>query len=579
MNNTFNTYWASLVIEELYRNGINYFVISPGSRSTPLVSAIAAHPNIKYLVAYDERGGAFNALGYAKATGKPAALISTSGTAPANYLPAIIEGYQEKIPMIILSADRPIELQDCGANQTINQNKLFGNFTQWDFNFSSPSTQVPPEFVLTTIDQGCVKSRKGPVHFNFSFREPLVAITENISFEYKQNILVWENQTTSFTQYNEPKIDISKETINNIVNKINKSQKCLISIGTLYSDNERDAVFKLVKNLKCAIYADITSGLRLTNCGTNIIKHFDQELLSEDFNNYIAPDLLLHIGGKITSKRFSQFFNTKRPKDYIVVNPHNDRLDNIHSVTQQIQSDIPLFCKQLSPNVIEKKEKYANVFKDLAIKSQNIIEKYCSKEGNLNEVFISRYISTIIDKTQALFLSNSMPIRDMELYAVEKNSLVVVGSNRGVSGIDGIISSAAGFAKGIQKTTTLLIGDIAFIHDINALSSLSKVDLPLIIVLINNKGGGIFNFLPIAKDKELCKDFFIMPHNYNFCGVCKTFEIDYYKVETKQDFITTYANAIKKNRLSVIECVTNQEIDFKLRKNIKYKIIKSILNS
>ncbi len=574
--NTLNTYWSSLVIEELVRNGINHFVISPGARSTPLVSATALHKKTKCYVAYDERGAGFYALGYAKAMGKPAVLISTSGTAPANYFPAVIEAYQENIPMIILSADRPIELQDCGANQTINQSNLFGNYTQWTFNFPCPDIVIPPEFVLTTMNQACAKSEIGPVHLNFMFREPLTPIMEKIPAQYRQNIKKWESQKTPFTTYHSPNICISKENIDYISKKLKNSKKCLISVGTLYSKKDQEDVLKLIKKLDCPVYADITSGLRLTECGTNIIKHFDQELLSEKFNHFIAPDLLLHIGGKITSKRFSQFFNLNRPQYYFVINHHNNRLDDIHIVTHQFQSNISSFCKKLKSKVTKFNNEYLTTFQNLAKKTQVIIENNCNKQNNFNEVFISREISKNINEKQALFLSNSMPIRDMELYSVEKKSLVQTGSNRGVSGIDGIISTSAGYAKGINKTTTLLIGDIAFIHDINALSSLSKTQIPLIIVLINNKGGGIFNFLPISEHKDICKEFFITPHNYDFCGACKTFQIPYHKANSKQEFTEIYKESIKKEKLTVIECVTEQQIDYDLRKKIKYEIIEML---
>ena len=189
MNTNFpniNTLWAHLVIEELVRNGVTKFIISPGGRSTPLTAAAASHDLTEVIMHFDERGAAYYALGCSKAQNKPVALICTSGTATANYFPAIIEASMDFVPLIVLTADRPDELRDSGANQTIDQVNLYGNYPRFFFDMPSPTVEIEPEFIFTTIDQACYRSLtspSGPVHLNFKFRDPLAPVGENINYK------------------------------------------------------------------------------------------------------------------------------------------------------------------------------------------------------------------------------------------------------------------------------------------------------------------------------------------------------------------------------------------------------------
>ena len=213
-----NILWGSLIIAELIRNGIDYFCISPGSRSAPLATAVAQNQRARYLICFDERGAAFHALGYGRATGRPAALICTSGTAAANYYPAIIEASADNIPMLVLTADRPPELHESGANQVIDQPNLYGKYLNWEFDLPCPDEKIPPQFVLTTVDQAVFRSRRkpgGPVHVNCMFREPLAPFSEPIGNDYLQLISDWERKTEPLTKYEiagvKPESSILKE--------------------------------------------------------------------------------------------------------------------------------------------------------------------------------------------------------------------------------------------------------------------------------------------------------------------------------------------------------------------------------
>lgn len=571
-----NIFWAELIVDELIRYGVDYFCISPGSRSTPLVVAIGRNKKAYSVICYDERGLAFHALGYAKATNKPAAVITTSGTAAANLYPAVIEAGMDKVPMLILTADRPEELIDAGANQTINQEHIFGKFTRWQFNFSCPTEQIPPEAILTTIDQAVYRSSSnnpGPVHINCRYRKPLEPPGATAKDSYIKNIKNWLNSTEPFTSYKKPIVTADKGTIKSLANIINDSKRTIIVIGQLSSDSERKTISKLIKKLNLTVYADITSGLRLTKCQAHIIRYFDQDLLSAEFNEIVKPSLVLHLGGRITSKRVNEFFQQNRPSQYVIVKNNHDRLDPIHAVTQHIEADLTWLCRRLLKEIKPQPNTYSQFIIRKAQKIDKIIADNIDEEKILSEAFVVREISTEIPPNSYLFLSSSMPIRDMDLYGQSGNQAITVAANRGVSGIDGVISTAAGFAVGGKSATTLVIGDLAFIHDINALATINKLQLPIIIVIINNQGGGIFHFLPISKCEDVFGRYFAAVHDFSFGGVCETFAIDYCKVTDKAGFVNAYRRANKKALPVVIEVCTDRKNNLTLRRKIKKQIL------
>jgi len=585
-NYNLNRLWGSLIIEELVRNGIDYFCISPGSRSTPLVAAAARNMKTKKIVCFDERGSAFHALGYSQAKGKPAAIITTSGTAVANLFPAIVEAYQNKIPMIVLTADRPPELLDTGANQTINQINIFGMYAKWHFCFPCPDENINPRMVLTAIDYAVYSSLcnpSGPVHLNCMFREPFEpddAVDINNENVYMKDIKKWSGHNKPYTLYSIPKTTVSTtDTLKNVAEIIDREEKGLISVGRLKSSSEGKSILDFIKKTNWPVYADITSGLRLNSkIGSNIIKHFDQEVLSEGFNKMAAPKTVIHFGDRITSKRFDQFLNYNKPENYIIIKDNPVRHDPVHLVTMHIETDICSFCDDISGFVrMAKENSFKDFYESKVRKVQKIIDMNIESEKDINEVFVSRNISSLIPDKSCLFLSNSMPVRDMELYGQSTGKEIFIGTNRGVSGIDGIISTAIGFSSGYGKICTLLTGDIAFLHDLNALATINSIKTSLIIVLINNNGGGIFDFLPISKSRDIFEDYFATPHNLNFKGIAETFKINYHTTHDCKTFPQIYTNAVgmaeKKNRSSLIEVVTGREYNLELRRRIKMEIL------
>ncbi|KAA3609741.1 MAG: 2-succinyl-5-enolpyruvyl-6-hydroxy-3-cyclohexene-1-carboxylic-acid synthase [Calditrichaeota bacterium] len=566
-----NILWANLIIEELVRHGIDYFCISPGSRSTPLTIAAARHPKTNTKIIYDERGAAFHALGFARANRKPAVLICTSGTAAANYYPAVIEASQEYIPMIILSADRPTELRNTGANQTINQVKLFGDYPRFFFDLPCPGESENASFVLTKIDDVAEFSsgiNPGPVHLNCMFREPLEPKKIDWSPDYLNTINHWLISNTPYKKLAAKSLDIPNKDLQNIVSTIEDSLEGIILAGRCENKSDQQAVLQLSKKLNWPVFADITSGLRLSP-SENIINHFDQLFLSGSLKEKLSNLPILHFGGQFVSKRLLQFLE-KHQGQHIHILETEKTIDPAKNVSLRIQLAINEFVKIILPQVSKKtNESFIKSLLNQNLKIIKHLKNFDKLQVQINEVSVARIISEKILPDSALFLASSMPVRDMDMFAVPGNEYVKIGSNRGASGIDGTIASAIGFACGSKKPATLIIGDLAFLHDMNSLAMVSKNDFPLTIILINNQGGGIFSFLPIAEHTDVFEENFGTPHNLTFKKAVELFGLAYFQPGSVNQFAENYKTCQEGKKSTIIEVRTNRNDNFLLHKKLQ----------
>jgi len=575
-----NTFWSNLLIEEFIRQGVDMFCISPGSRSTPLTAAVAHNSRTRKKIFIDERGASFFALGYARAKKKPAVLISTSGTAVANYFPAVVEASLDNVPMIILSADRPPELQAAGANQTIFQNRIFGNYPRWFFELPTPDTQIDPRMVLTTVDQAVywsIRNPAGPVHINCRFREPLEPTSDVDEWIKYFNLTDWQKNQLPFTTYTKPLFIPEPEEVEKVCELLEDSNDGIIFVGKLNSVSEQQSVMELAQQLNWPLFPDIQSGLRMGNTLPNLIPYFDQILLSEKIASSLKPRTVLHIGGQPTSKRFLQWLASHPFKNYLVVKDHPFRHDPNHIATLRIESDIAYFARQVSERIGRRQPSdLLTLLKPYSDSVRSTISAYLQKIQGISEMSVSRVISQQIPADHGLYLASSMPIREMDMYADEQGPSVQVVANRGASGIDGTIASALGFAEGLQQPVTLLIGDLAFIHDLNSLHLLSSASPYLTIVLLNNFGGGIFSFLPIAQHQDIFEEFFGTPHEFTFRPLTKIFPLQYFNPKTAEEFRQIYQQAIQSKNHTLIEINTHREQNFRehqiLQKEIREQL-------
>jgi len=578
-----NYLWANLMIEELVRNGVESFFISSGSRSSPLTLAVATHPKAKAMIHFDERGSAYRALGTISATKKPCVVITTSGTAAANVFPAVIEASKKKVPLIILTADRPPELRWTGAHQTIDQQKIYGDYVRWFFDMPCPTEEIAPEFVLTTIDQAIARSQgnlKGPVHINCMYREPLAPVNSQTDFtSYIKSIQNWQANNSVYTKHVIPQSSLQPSNINEITQKVGQIQSGIIVVGKLQNITEQKNVLNLAEKLNWPVFADISSGLRLGNKHKSIIHNFDQILLSDIFQNSHKPDGFLHLGGRITSKRWYEYVEKATPQHYIMAINHPLRNDPLHNVTTRIQCDIGQLADALIKHIPKRNDNTLLIqLQKLNTCVDQTVERFFGKQTEINEPQTARLISELILPLSGLFVSSSMPIRDLDMYGKAHHNTVDFGSNRGASGIDGTIATDIGFSTGLNKPTTLLIGDLAFLHDLNSLAMIKDLTHPMVIVVINNNGGGIFSFLPIHKIKQHFEKYFGTPHHLKFQAAAQLFDLNYVEAQTVEDFARSYKTALKGGTATLIEIQIDRERNLKIHEQLQNLIKNDIQN-
>ena len=584
-----NILWTETFVNELSELGVKYACISPGSRNTPLTLAFANNKKIKTFINIDERSNGFFALGLAKASETPVVLTCTSGTATAEFYPAIIEAYQQRVPLIICTADRPPELRDLGANQTINQDNIYKNHIRWFLDVGLPqpnSTKITQlkKAAHHAIWESTVNS-KGPVHLNFPFRKPF----EPHSYTDEVNEKVIETAAKTLEIKSQKRIEKkdkqSEKWLQNIFDIVKNEEKGLIIAGP---DNY-DPVFlnkcqNLSKALGYPILADGASQLRFGKNGNkNLIANFDGFLRSKSFTEKYQPNVILQFGRTITSKALDMYLEKIESKRFMI-NEFGDWFDPANKSIASLAYKPYVFCdeiiKKLKDEGISRKvngwnSAFLNADKIATEVKSKVVEK--AKFPTESRV-ITELLELIPDNSQ-LMLSNSMPVRDFDYFASKNQKNIIVHNNRGASGIDGIISTALGTMAANNKPTVLLTGDLAFYYDLNGLLASKKYDFPLIVILINNNGGGIFEVLPISDYGKVFKDYFIVSHNLDFSHFVKGYGGNYKLIRSWSGLKTAFNKALESKNFSVLEIKTNAVESLSVRKKFWEEIGKRINNS
>lgn len=568
-----NTLWASLVIEELVRNNVRSFVICPGSRSTPLVIAVARHPDTRYVMHHDERGAAYHALGWAKGSGAPVAIIVTSGTAVANLLPGVVEASTAWVPLVVLSADRPAELRDTGSNQTIVQPGIFGPNVRWAKDFPSPSVEYPAHALLGDIDlayahaEGQLTGQPGPVHLNFCFRENLAPDSGPVRGAPERSS-TWDAcyiDTPAMARWLEgrqprsaflpptPTLDVTSEAVRELVALVaGGSARIVLLAGQLRSADEVLAAEDVALRLGAAVFADITSGLRQRPCAV----HYADQLLNSPLlaGDLLQIDAIVHIGGPMCSARINAFAKAASPRLYLRVAPVPARLDQDFQATHHLPGALKPLARALASLGLPRARGPPRLWARLSLAAGEELDASLSVHGGFTEPYIAHAVSRLLSAGSHLMMSSSMPIRDMDFFARPFGEGSVLPcqppvANRGASGIDGVINTAIGYCRGTGACTTLVIGDTASLHDLNALQQLQGPDaVPLTVVLVNNGGGGIFSFLPVARHKDAFSPCFDAPHGTDFAAACAAFGVQHLLCDTAERFQAAFIQAQRDGR-------------------------------
>lgn len=568
-----NWYWAGLIVDELLRNGVKRFFVAPGSRSAPFVAAIAARPKADCLVHFDERGTSFLALGSGNWDRVPAVWITTSGTAVANGFPAVVEASQACIPLILLTADRPFELRSSGANQTIDQVKIFGDHVRWAVDLPTPDPQIPPESVLTLIDQVVARSLgppAGPVHLNAPFREPLAPVPADFTVD-ETGLGRWRDDDQPYTTYAAANMHPSDRSLRELEIAVTDARQGLFVLGGLPSREVADKIVSLASSWGWPVVADVVSQCRLGVRSEVVVPtpHF-----SAHFHPHQRPDVVLRFGSKIVSKAINGFLNDKRPSVLAVISDSTYQNDPDHVATHHVLSEPSNFCDAAAGWRVSQSPDCLNAWNRTRLLGP-IFDRLTKDAAGISEPGVARRITQLIPENHVLFLAGSMPIRDVDMFADGSSNPCWVGANRGASGIDGTIASGVGAALGAGGRATILCGDLALLHDLNSLALLTtRAD---VVVVINNDGGGIFSFLPIAEHEELFEAWFGTPHGYSFAAAAQMFGLRYEKPESMSHFSRAYTSATRGTETTLIEVCTNRSGNAALHRELEQKIASALL--
>lgn len=573
-----NYIFSNLFVNLLSQYDLKNVCISPGSRSTPLTTAFAENKKINKYVIVDERSSAYFALGLAKQTGLPTAIVTTSGTAAANLYPAIIEAYQQRIPLIVCTTDRPEYLRNTGANQTINQVDLYKNHIRFFEDISLPAVSINHfEKLKKIVNKSLLISTqldRGPVHLNFQFEKPLEKSITNLKVDSTFLEKIKKIQSPSRP------LSSSKEkftNINTVLTKINSSQKGLIIVG--WDNYKKDFIKKLIRlseKTKYPILADGASGIYLKSNHKNIMVNHQAFLRSNRIIKEHSPELILQLGNSPTSSAMLDFIKSVNAYK-ISINEFGDRKDSGSKFNKIIKAEPSNFCKFIS-DAIENKvgSDFLHKYQWFDNKTELIKNEFLNSTKLSDEINIINHVINLLPKNANLFVSNSLPIRDLEFFKSKYSKNINLFTNRGTSGIDGINTTAAGIAASSKNPTILITGDLSFYHDSNGLHNLMKYNIPLTIILINNGGGAIFGMLPIGKEKNIFDDYFFTPLNIDFSKLVKVYNGNYTLVKSYNQLQTVLEKSINSKGFSVLEIKTKYQKGIELRKNYFKEVVSSL---
>jgi 2-succinyl-5-enolpyruvyl-6-hydroxy-3-cyclohexene-1-carboxylate synthase len=566
-----NYLWTRTFVEELARCGLKAVCIAPGSRSTPLAIAFHEHPDIESPIHLDERSAAFFALGMAQAWDAPVALVCTSGTAAAEFFPAIVEARQANIPLLVLTTDRPPELRYSGANQTVDQVKLYGDQVLWSVEAPLPEA-APSALVLRSLRTLAARAlakadgiEKGPVHINFPYRMPLEpTFVETDITELPARATARDNH--AFVQISRGVMAPTPEQLGTLYALLNEHERGVIVCGPRCPGGYfPDVISALARRVHYPILAEPLSGLRF---------HENQEQAAiiggyENFPLPKNPELILQFGAVPTSKTLNTYLDQAGARR-IMIKGDGVWSDDTHDLSDFLHADPGLTCHILLEHLSQRQScDWENEWQSAEAEWWSYLDSVLPRAE-----FDGGVLHDVVDclpDDGLLFVGNSLPVRHLEEFARPTSKNVRVMGNRGASGIDGVVSSALGAGMALGKRVVLVIGDISFYHDMNGLLAIKKFNIPATIVLLNNDGGGIFQRLPIAQFDPPFRDLFLTPHGLDFAPAAQLYGLDYQQVTDRAAFRAAFTESFAQEGAVIVEYTSDVGQDSLIRQQIKQR--------
>ncbi|HMD60749.1 MAG TPA: 2-succinyl-5-enolpyruvyl-6-hydroxy-3-cyclohexene-1-carboxylic-acid synthase [Opitutaceae bacterium] len=557
-----NALWASVLVEALSRSGVRRAVISPGSRSTPLAFAFALHPQFEAIPVLDERSAGFFALGMAKQDMRPVALLCTSGTAGANYYPAVIESHEAGVPLIVITADRPPEMRGCASGQTIDQHRLYGSFVRYHHDLAVPEASAPLlRYLRQTAAHAVERSLAplaGPVHINAPFRDPLAPVSDGGAAEKFAAGVDW----VAFFDHLAPPAPVMAVSE---VPALSHSVHGVIIVGPLPDADgaaHSAAVGEISRRLGWPVLADGLSAVRNHAASVpHLVARYDAVLRNPAAAESLRPEFVLCLGEWPTSKVLRDwvessgapvFFATERP----------DNRDALHGPTRRIV--IPLHALALGLPTADAPNGYERLWAGCEARTRAALDSRLASEEALIEPKAAWLLGHHLPPRTTVCVANSMPVRDMEFVWPANDTGARIVFNRGANGIDGTLSTALGVAHG-GAPCVLLTGDLALLHDSNGFMIAPKFKGSLTVVLINNQGSGIFEHLPVAQFDPVFEEFFAAPQEVDFSRLCGAHGVEHVHVEDWFHF-ESLVSKLQSSGIRVLEIRADRKRDAAWRK-------------
>lgn len=588
--------YVGAFVDEMAKAGVRHVCVTPGSRSTPLALTIASHPSLRTWMHIDERSGAFFALGLARGLGEPVALLCTSGTAAANFFPAVVEARAAGVPLLVLTADRPPELRDVGAAQAIDQNRLFGTHAKWFVEVAIPEATPDLLRYARTLAARAValvlEVPSGPVHLNFPFREPLIpapwdtpeGVTEadQIAWDGRPDGGSWVTVTDS-----PPSLDI--ESARRLAERLRSAERPLIVCGPQRHASLAAPLTRLASLLGAPLLADPLSQLRWgRHDRAALMDRYDSALRCDATAAAMMPDLVIRIGGVPTSKALLQYLQRHASAPLIVI---DSALwpDPTLFAEEMVHADPRVFCDSVldilsarSGNKRSSSEEWLASWRAVDEAAGRALVDY---SNGLDEAFEGGALADVVSclpDGATLFVSSSMPVRDLDAFCAGDDRNIRVLANRGANGIDGVVSSALGAAAAASVAgggpLVLVIGDLALYHDMNGLLAARLHGLDATVVVINNDGGGIFSFLPQAAHPLHFERLFGTPHGLTFAPVAELYGARYHSVRDSASLRSAVATGVSGGGLHLIEFCTDRARNVELHRHAWEAVDRALSN-
>lgn len=543
---------ATILVDELIRAGVSHACLGPGSRSTPLALALDARPEMALHVSVDERSAAFLALGLAKLSGTPAAVVTTSGTATANLYPAVIEASYAQVPMIVLTADRPPELRDTGAGQTIDQVKLYTDAVRWFVEVGVGEARAESVGYWRSLAARAVAVSRwpaaGPVHLNLAFRNPLIPAADPAGFPYP---LDGRADGSPWTEETHSAMEAPAEDLQRLIQEIEGTERGLIAVGT--GLHNPGPILATARKAAWPVLAEATSNVRT---GPPAISTFEALLRQPAFAASHRPELVIRVGNLGTSPSLAALLDPSVRQ--ISVDP-GAWLDPARSLSWMLRAAPDRVFTALAAAISESPHsEWLNGWLAADGRARNAIDTVLDGHG-VTEPRIARDLAGCLPDGAVLYVASSMPIRDLD-WAMRTRPGLTILANRGANGIDGFVSSALGAALSHSGPVVALTGDLSLLHDQNGFLVASHGSLDVVFVVVNNDGGGIFSFLPQA-DQPGFEKLFGTPHGLDFSRLADLYGCGYSSIHDPSELGPAVQQAVGKGGVHLVEAKTNRHLN------------------